>query len=236
MRLALPGGSCEGRTVRPAESVCRAIQGVEGHGGACLDARCADKTSSLRCLSRLVQEESGLNRLRERWLAPCSIAQLVREGDWLTSTSRDVCELRGCRGAGRPDIDAASPTGGPSAQGRCPPVRPRMAMTISRRCSASSGPSSAVIPLRRSHRGTVARGTNPQAESGRGLRLTAGEVVGSGGVWDADRSYSLREPRVSIARVSPDFRPRLPHCAPPHDKGRKVWIGACLTDEGVVDA
>ena len=64
---------------------------------------------------------SGLNRLRERWLILCLIAQLVGEGDWLTRRSGDVVRSAGGRGARRPDIDTASPTGGPSAPGRSRP-------------------------------------------------------------------------------------------------------------------
>ena len=129
---------------------------------------------------------SGLNRLRERWLALCLIAQLVREGDWLTRRTRDVVRSAGVPWGRTAGHWRRFPHGRPLGSRTLPPVRSRMSMTISRRCSASSGPLSAVMPLRRSHRATVARGTNPQAESGRGVALDSGRSAGSGGVWDAD--------------------------------------------------
>ena len=141
------------------------------------DARYADKTSSLPFPTRLGR--SGLNRLRERWLALCLIAHLVRKGDWLTRRTRDVVRSAGVPWGRTAGHWRRFPHGRPLGSRTLPPVRSRMSMTISRRCSASSGPLSAVMQLRRSHRATVARGTNPQAESGRGLRLTAGEVLGA---------------------------------------------------------
>lgn len=153
---------------------------------------------------------SGLNRLRERWLALCLIAQLVREGDWLTRRTRDVVRSAGVPWGRTAGHWRRFPHRRPLGSRTLPPVRSRMSMTISRRCSASSGPLSAVMPLRRSHRATVARGTNPQAESGRGVALDSGAKC-----WDRRCVGCGRDPKKrslpgcdgeTTTRFPPPFR------------------------------
>ena len=190
------------------------------------DARYADKTSSLPFPTRLGR--SGLNRLRERWLALCLIAQLVRKNDWLTRRTRDVVRSAGVPWGRTAGHWRRFPHGRPLGSRTLPPVRSRMSMTISRRCSASSGPLSAVMPLRRSHRATVARGTNPQAESGRGVALDSGRSAGSGGVWDADEirtsdrclaSYFVGRPLID--RQQRKMAQRAPSASPFCHQGRR---------------
>jgi hypothetical protein len=88
-----------------------------------------------------------------------------------------LCALRGAVGPDSRTLTPLPPRGAPRLQGasarqvedvddHLTPVQ-RFERAIKRRDAARPKPPS--------HR--VARGTNPQAESGRGLRLTAGEVL-----------------------------------------------------------